>query len=168
MRSGATGGRRSSRPPALQPISSGRLIEGQHRHQSLSSLYGRGGGQKCSDCGRWRFQPSRRSRGRWPKAARGLDGLSDRPWRMEVPHQVRTKVTFCPSRGKRYIEKENKLSVSDYSYVRRFDIRTLSTPCLLARAVILSLLRWFITTPFSKKCNMLLWGQVTAWIGQDR
>ena len=73
-RSSATGGIRSTFPPAPWHISGRRLIWGEHWWRCFPSLYGMGGVQKRSDHERCWSRPSQSSRGRWPAAARGLVG----------------------------------------------------------------------------------------------
>ena len=58
-----------------------------------------------------------------------------------------TKANHFPCQGQRYVEKLNKLSIYDYSFVRIFDNSALSTPCPLSHALIPSFLRCFLTAP---------------------
>ena len=59
---------------------------------------------------------------------------------------LRIKDNICPCQGQRYIDKLNKLSISNYLYAHSYGNIVLNTPCILVRVMFTSFLHYLLTT----------------------
>ena len=101
-------------------------------------------GWKYSGHQRCPYLPSQSVRGTSIAAERGLVRRSGQLWwRIFLGHWI-IKATICPCWLQSYVEKVNKLAISNYSYAHSFDNSALSVPCLLVRAFLLSSVCYFL------------------------